>query len=771
MAMTTFPTEPNDDFSDSDDFMGPRYPNKRDYKPPPKQVHQHDYMSPPSNSCKIWERKVNIEYLVSGYSRSNINLSFFVPSTVLNVISYYYPSMNGYTFIWHLTNIQDLLQSKSNVIDSDVFNIGLSNKFFLRLKLNSSAIQTSVAGIRSTQIPQQRLHPYNDNRNRAAPRTNNPSFSFGGINNHNNNYNNNNELETKDDNKINPENASNNLLLTLMSFPLRKAYLEQKLHCELYCHEIKGAQYSAIWTHKDGEARKYNDYNPPKQQQQHNIGNVDIYIQHGWVINYDLQKYRQNKLTIECKINVLQVLKHKQKQHSLGHSQYDEGKVYNYIALPFANGKTKNMKFTWNIMDKSIVDRLTGYSNYKGIIQYHSDIFYDMFQLQIGRLNDKNYFQYQICGLPKNTDKISVKLQLFVSDMNNKIKKIQIMSNVVTFSYYSPLYTFSHEQINLLIDILSQYKNLSLLCVANIIHKYDISGKTIQDNTQVALKQKNDTDKINNEEIQFNHDDIKNNDTGIRQWLKFVQRSCVWHVSDTKVLNKLKKSFLHSTCKPFQLCRHKWYINCRTQCVSTPYNNTNTNQNIVITLHCLTPKIDTFYMSKITLLQTGDENMYYGTFSTGNTNNSFGGHRNVQQLSVNKSKISKLNKLSIKITIGIIKTNDESNYNDDIIHRNDENNEIKRWLSEKVGLPQYYPLFKQQGIDELNIVKLLPKDAIWAKGIKYGHHLKIMDEINKLKEKPKHSECSAPTKEYWIAVISICISCFCLLCQFYSALS
>ena len=75
------------------------------------------------------EKRTNAEYLIDGYCREIHNsLSSFLPKSVIDIISYHYPKMNGHTFIWNIKNVNDKLNLSNNddSVDSDVFNIGLS---------------------------------------------------------------------------------------------------------------------------------------------------------------------------------------------------------------------------------------------------------------------------------------------------------------------------------------------------------------------------------------------------------------------------------------------------------------------------------------------------------------------------------------------------------------------------------------------------------------------------------------------------------------------
>ena len=59
---------------------------------------------------------------------------------------------------------------------------------------------------------------------------------------------------------------------------------------------------------------------------------------------------------------------------------------------------------------------------------------------------------------------------------------------------------------------------------------------------------------------------------------------------------------------------------------------------------------------------------------------------------------------------------------------------LKRWLSQKVRFPQYFTLFIESGIEDLETAALLNQDTMTQIGIdKVGHRMKIMSELKKLK--------------------------------------
>ena len=76
-----------------------------------------------------YQKKTNFEYLINGYCHSNYK-NRNIPSAINNIILSYHPKMNGFQFNWKLTNLSTI--TSNNTFDSDPFDLGLSNKFFLR---------------------------------------------------------------------------------------------------------------------------------------------------------------------------------------------------------------------------------------------------------------------------------------------------------------------------------------------------------------------------------------------------------------------------------------------------------------------------------------------------------------------------------------------------------------------------------------------------------------------------------------------------------------
>ena len=71
----------------------------------------------------------------------------------------------------------------------------------------------------------------------------------------------------------------------------------------------------------------------------------------------------------------------------------------------------------------------------------------------------------------------------------------------------------------------------------------------------------------------------------------------------------------------------------------------------------------------------------------------------------------------------------------DVIDDNTEEAVFKKWIVNTLKYPEYYELFVENGVDTLNVAKLVTKSELKAIGInKIGHQLKIMEGIQALKQ-------------------------------------
>merc|ERR1712228_866279 len=106
-----------------------------------------------------------------------------------------------------------------------------------------------------------------------------------------------------------------------------------------------------------------------------------------------------------------------------------------------------------------------------------------------------------------------------------------------------------------------------------------------------------------------------------------------------------------------------------------------------------------------------------------------------QMLSEKVNVIKNLSEITLKVDIAIIADNSldaaihEKDGSDDI------NEEVVRWLTDIVELPQYLQIFRQEAIENMSIVKLLNMEILTKMKIKkIGHQLKILHQIDLLKE-------------------------------------
>ena len=104
-----------------------------------------------------WERKIDVNCLIHGYYRS-CGSRRFIPCSVVEIVTMFYPSMRGHTFRWRLPK----MTASSGTLDSDAIDIGLPNKYFLRCQVVKNAQPSSASPQLSSrfsvgpQIPSQR---------------------------------------------------------------------------------------------------------------------------------------------------------------------------------------------------------------------------------------------------------------------------------------------------------------------------------------------------------------------------------------------------------------------------------------------------------------------------------------------------------------------------------------------------------------------------------------------------------------------------------------
>eukprot|EP01084_Bolivina_argentea_P122287 216703_1 len=443
-------------------------------------------------------KKINSKYLISGYSRENSKPSTYISSSILDIIFFYFPKINGYKFIWKISASNNISTLKS--LDSDAFDIGcLSNKFFLKLQ--------TLSNLSRSQTKRTRNNINQSSWNTAT------GHSGGFFNNNTNNTNRN----TSEDN-IDPHTIENDCFaLSLMSFPLPSKYNYAIIHFEMYCYEIN-EEYSAIWVLNN--QRNYiqaGESVPPFNMNQSNNPDNDTLnlIQTSWNIfsNDTLMHFLSRfGVTFECKLNVLKLIpRNDQNSFSWGGnyrrrnrhktSYVDDMKPYSYECIEYEN--QNKMRFSWNVRNSLIQKLINETFVTKADIMFHSDVYYDMLQLKInGKPNQKQIcFSVMLCGLPQNTTRMGIKLELFSTDINGC--KIKIMSEIVTFSYNKAIYNLSKDKNEIIYKLIIEHKKLIIFCKANIIQKYDNMGDLVMNKKVIHIDN-------NNNEIEHKSDESDN---------------------------------------------------------------------------------------------------------------------------------------------------------------------------------------------------------------------------------------------------------------------
>ena len=69
---------------------------------------------------------------------------------------------------------------------------------------------------------------------------------------------------------------------------------------------------------------------------------------------------------------------------------------------------------------------------------------------------------------------------------------------------------------------------------------------------------------------------------------------------------------------------------------------------------------------------------------------------------------------------------------------NNNNNKVYIWLRDNVGLEEYYDIFMENGLDDIEILKQINNDHLTQIGVhKIGHRIKIMKYIALLQDSKK----------------------------------
>ena len=731
-----------------------------------KSMHKDDTIENPEseefkdNTNMSWfgsyKTKIKSQLLITGYTRLNYN-KYILPS-IIDIILYYFPKMNGYKFIWKIQENDTELTS----IDSDPFDIGLPNKFFLRLSKTEE----------STSNP---APPPPPNPNPGVPALLNALAGHG--------YNPNPVPTTNGRTGITSnktDDAINTYKLTLLSFQLPQRYWYQIFHIEFICHELN-EQYSVIWNlcnmktwTQSGEDRtalaqhNANMYGlggggaiqnlpifPNPVNYGPNLGTGQNYgmnfIGLEWIL-FDkfIDKYlSETGLNIECRINVLKIMPTNINANYyyggipaiLNNNDNEEIEEYEYESVVSDNIYNDKMKFSWNLNQFFVVDKLLYDFNNDGIM-YHSDIYYDLFQLKVQRQSkDEFIWMIQLCGLPANVTQIGVKFDVFA---NNGIK---ILSQIITFSYQMAVYDFNNEQNRILYQLLKERGTLILHCNANIIQKKE------------GLSQTAKLPGPNDENVEKKYDDFDQNidNKGIMKLNKskissFERDSFCWKIKDRNILSRLQTFEYNQSIQSeiFSLFKdeHKFVINLRLLEQNKIPQNTQQNQRLLgveppkigyvrVDIGGLKMKQKDCILCKINinvleLNMNTEVCQYFGSgppyivLSRLNYDCPFVGW---PYIDIEMSKLRKLNELTIKVDMELIDTAKDDKDKDDA----ELNEDVKRWLDDVVRLNEYESLFKLNGIDSMHIVKSLNKDHLKEMGItKIGHQIKLLNAIDSL---------------------------------------
>ena len=161
----------------------------------------------------------------------------------------------------------------------------------------------------------------------------------------------------------------------------------------------------------------------------------------------NLSKFGElNNITFECKVNILKIV-----MKNIYNNPTIDDPLYFYKSDNIKN----EFKFEWTLNDTFIIDEIINcdYKTFKKSKPFHSDILCDMFQFVIqGHIDQYLLMGIQLIGLPINTNKMIIKLELYCKEIMGQ----QIMSNILTLNYENkPIYYINKDQSKLLMDIIN----------------------------------------------------------------------------------------------------------------------------------------------------------------------------------------------------------------------------------------------------------------------------------------------------------------------------
>ena len=104
------------------------------------------------------------------------------------------------------------------------------------------------------------------------------------------------------------------------------------------------------------------------------------------------------------------------------------------------------------------------------------------------------------------------------------------------------------------------------------------------------------------------------------------------------------------------------------------------------------------------------------------------------QLILDRNKYIDQELIELKDKMNELMDKNEFNRNDDNNKNERNKEELRLWLKNKMDFERYYDLFIKNGIEDLEIVKVLKMEDLKSIGInKLGHRIKIIQHIEKLK--------------------------------------
>ena len=734
---------------------------------------EEDSFDPELTSSHSYFKRIRFGYLISGYCRQSINGCFStLPETAQDLILGYFPQFNGTTFKWTINQndyiineiinlTQPTSSSSQNQLSftSDGFGVGFPSNFFLRLRPNAHSKITTT--------------PPSSDGKCVDPRFGQSLVAPGVINQ------NGQESQQKRDIK------SSKFVLELESLPIESKYQFILFHCELYfgcvdnhnTHLIQSS-HSIIWGMNDS-VRVF----------QWVIGKssdiIDLLISQGQTM------YSNNKIEIECKIKILKVLR----PYLFGVHNDDINYYFNFADLYeehrqtralaiFNNDESQNLdvygnkqpqKYTFEWRLTSLFqNRVCDFdmTNMFENEQFHSGIFYDIFQLQY---DSKNGFGIMICGLPFRTHRMGVKCDLFVgyknlhnnynSDYGHNTLE-QVLSEMIMFDYILlTKHYFSKNATDKIRKYWQKYQNITLICEINVIQRYDGYNKVLnalnnidtQEDTSVMTQQDKEFPMVEEEELKL---------ASTKEIVQVPTEIFVWRINDEKILLDIKKNENASQAEyfsnVFSFLNRRWYLIIET-CKIIGFDENDENNTIgskrkrskkdrgkiVIRLRrmdsCwkLTDVEYPFFDVTIDIIETkGHFHVRYDSrkYSSCSLRIPIKAIQKLvkKQLTIRakvlllgtQPSLGKPTKVSIEPIVRVVEEKNQKEFK-----KCDNKEQFEKWLIDTVKLPQYAKNFEKHNLMNLNIVEKLNEENLIEIGIcKVGDKLRLLEHIDMLKK-------------------------------------